>query len=239
MDNVKEIMAKLQEPFAPEEIEWRVGATTKDKTKGMALAFVTNRAIQNRLDDVFGCFGWKNEYREWRGNSQLCGISIKFGDEWITKWDGADNTDYESTKGGLSDSMKRAAYQWGIGRYLYKLDPTWVSIKQQGKSYVINGAPPELPDWALPDGYQKPSRSQNKPSDNKPGGTSSKTENEIGRVQVMNAIINIAKGKGLNLSQLNKGVAHYFPGKNNIADLNEDELQNLMNKVNAMEDNPS
>ena len=53
---MQEIMKRLRAPFAPEEIEWRVGATTKDKAKGMALAFVTNRAIQNRLDEVFGCF---------------------------------------------------------------------------------------------------------------------------------------------------------------------------------------
>jgi len=152
-----EIMKKLQAPFAPEEIEWRVGATTKDKTKGMALAFVTNRAIQNRLDDVFGCFGWKNEYREWRGNSQLCGISVKYEGEWITKWDGASDTDFEATKGGLSDAMKRAAYQWGIGRYLYNLDAVWVPIRPSGKSYVIDGPPPTLPAWALPEGY-KPSK---------------------------------------------------------------------------------
>ena len=84
-----EIMDKLQLPFTPDEIEWRVGSTTKDKTKGLALAYVTNRAIQNRLDDVFGCFGWKNEFKEWKGNSQICGISVYFEDrkEWITKWD--------------------------------------------------------------------------------------------------------------------------------------------------------
>ncbi len=156
---MQEIMKRLRAPFAPEEIEWRVGATTKDKTKGMALAFVTNRAIQNRLDEVFGCFGWKNEYREWRGNAQLCGISVKYEGEWITKWDGAGDTDWEAVKGGLSDAMKRAAYQWGIGRYLYNLEPVWVPIKQVGKSYVIDGPPPNLPDWALPEGYKPPKQS--------------------------------------------------------------------------------
>lgn len=158
---MQEIMKRLRAPFAPEEIEWRVGATTKDKAKGMALAFVTNRAIQNRLDEVFGCFGWKNEYREWRGNSQLCGISVKYEGEWITKWDGASDTDFEATKGGLSDAMKRAAYQWGIGRYLYKLDAVWVDIKPAGKSYAIVSAP-KLPAWALPEGYEAPGPSSKK-----------------------------------------------------------------------------
>jgi hypothetical protein len=149
----QEIVKKLQEPFAPEDIEWRVGSTNGDKTKGLALAYITNRAIQNRLDDIFGPFGWKNEYREWKGQSQLCGISIRHGDEWITKWDGADNSNMEATKGGLSDAMKRAAYQWGIGRYLYKLDSVWMPIKQQGKSYVLADTP-NLPKWALPEGYE-------------------------------------------------------------------------------------
>lgn len=172
---MQEIMKRLRAPFAPEEIEWRVGATTKDKAKGMALAFVTNRAIQNRLDEVFGCFGWKNEYREWRGNSQLCGISVKYEGEWITKWDGASDTDWEATKGGLSDAMKRAAYQWGIGRYLYNLDPVWVPIKLSGKSYVIDGPPPTLPAWALPEGYKPPKQSAGQRNQETKSQTTKKT----------------------------------------------------------------
>ena len=150
---MKEIMERLQSPFEPCEIEWRVGSTTKDKSKGMALAYVTNRAIQNRLDNIFGCFGWRNEFKEWKKDGQLCGISIWSDDrqEWITKWDGADNSNMEATKGGLSDSMKRAAYQWGIGRYLYKLTAQWMPLKQQGNSYVLAGTP-KLPNWALPEG---------------------------------------------------------------------------------------
>lgn len=147
-----EILKKLQEPFVPEEIEWRVGATNQEKTKGIALAYVTNRAVQNRLDEVFGVFGWKNEFKEWKGKSQLCGISVKVGDEWITKWDGADDSDTEAVKGGLSDSMKRAAYQWGIGRYLYNLENVWVEITPAGKSYRLKSEP-RLPQWALPEGY--------------------------------------------------------------------------------------
>lgn len=172
---MQEIMKRLRAPFAPEEIEWRVGATTKDKTKGLALAFVTNRAIQNRLDEVFGCFGWKNEYREWRGNSQLCGISVKYEGEWITKWDGASDTDFEATKGGLSDAMKRAAYQWGIGRYLYNLDPVWVPIRPAGKSYVIDGPPPTLPAWALPEGYKPPKQSAGQRNQETKSQTTKKT----------------------------------------------------------------
>jgi len=168
--NQQEIMIKLQAPFLPNEIEWRVGSTNKEKTKGLALAYVTNRAIQNRLDEIFGPFGWKNEYKEWKGNSQICGISVKFESEWITKWDGADDSNTEATKGGLSDAMKRAGYQWGIGRYLYNLPQSWVSIKSFGKSYALAEIP-KLPKWALPGEYEYKNQSKqeinNEKSENK------------------------------------------------------------------------
>ncbi len=150
---MNDIARKLQEPFHASEIEWRVGPTNAEKTQGIALAYVTNRAIQNRLDELFGPFGWKNEYQPWKADAQLCGISILEEDVWVTKWDGAEDSDMESVKGGLSDAMKRAAYQWGIGRYLYKLPAQWMPIKKQGKSYVL-AKTPALPKWALPGGQQ-------------------------------------------------------------------------------------
>lgn len=152
---MQEIMKKLQEPFAPDDIEWRVGSTNKDKTKGLALAYVTNRAIMNRLDEVFGSFGWQNQFREWKNNSQICGISVWNEDkkEWVTKWDGADDSKTEAVKGGLSDSMKRAAVQWGIGRYLYNLPSQWCKIKQFGSSYTLDETP-RLPEWALPESHK-------------------------------------------------------------------------------------
>jgi hypothetical protein len=150
MDNT---IKQLQAPFKPDEVEWRVGVTSSDKTKGLVLAYVTNRAIQNRLDEVFGVFGWKNEFREWKKDGQLCGISVNHEGEWITKFDGADDSNMEATKGGLSDAMKRAAYQWGIGRYLYELPNVWMPIKKQGSSYVLTDTP-KLPAWALPEGYE-------------------------------------------------------------------------------------
>jgi hypothetical protein len=154
----------LQKPFTPSELEWRVGATDKDKTKGIALVYVTNRAIQNRLDEIFTPFGWRNEYKEWKGG-QLCGVSIwdSSKNEWITKWDGAQDTNFEGLKGGLSDSMKRAGYQWGIGRYLYELPNTWVKVRaiptKKGETYVIDLPDADIekiiPSKFLPDGYIK------------------------------------------------------------------------------------
>lgn len=136
----EELRQALAAPFSNGDIEWRVSATTQDKTKGLAVPYVTNRAIQNRLDSTLGIDGWQNEFRPWKdGKAQLCGISIYFHEQkqWLTKWDGADDSDFESVKGGLSDSMKRAAVEWGVGRYLYGMTQIWVKIVQRGKGFFI------------------------------------------------------------------------------------------------------
>ena len=139
----KTIREELARPFAAEDLEWRIQVTSKDKTSGLAIPYVTNRAIQDRLDEVVGPENWYNDYKPWHGNgkkdAQICGISIYFeGKGFITKWDGAEDSDIEPIKGGLSDSMKRSAVQWGIGRVLYKMTkPLWVKIEQKGNSYVI------------------------------------------------------------------------------------------------------
>lgn len=161
-------LRKLQDVFPPEDLGWRIsraGYTKSGKYYGIVLAYVTNRAIQNRLDEVCGPENWRNEYREWSvGNRHgvLCGISIRIAGEWVTKWDGAENTDIEAVKGGLSDAMKRAGVQWGIGRYLYNLEENFAVVDENGAHYA-NGVdratgreykfrwnPPSLPDWAVP-----------------------------------------------------------------------------------------
>ena len=125
--NAKRIQRELQQPFSQNDLEWRVqqAGQSGERVWARIIAYVTNRAIQTRLDDTVGVFGWKNEFSPLPnsvGNGSLCGISIKFDNEWITKYDGADNTNIEATKGGLSGSMKRAAVQFGVGRYLYDVE---------------------------------------------------------------------------------------------------------------------
>lgn len=166
-------LSKLAEPFLVSEVEWRIGSSGKKSSGGFwakALAYVTNRAIMDRLDEVCGPENWKNEFKEWTVGGKagvLCGISVKVNGEWITKWDGAENTDFEAVKGGLSDSMKRAAVQWSLGRYLYNLDATFVECSPTKGNETNNYATtkekeafywktPTLPPWALPQVGKKP-----------------------------------------------------------------------------------
>lgn len=121
----------LKKPFDTKDIEWRVGSANADRSNGMALAYVTNRAIQERLDEIVGPLNWKNEFERWDSKGVKCGISIRQDEnnDWITKYDGADETSIEPTKGGFSDAMKRAAVQWGIGRYLYDMPSVWIPLE--------------------------------------------------------------------------------------------------------------
>lgn len=177
----KEIERKLAMPFKQEDIEWRVQQAfpgDQNKTpKAIVVPYLENRAIQNRLDEVFGVFGWENQFKELH-QGIICGISVTINGRTITKWDGADPTNFEATKGGISNSMKRAAVQWNIGRYLYDLKEEWVEItpqKQGTDAIYVNDKknnvkgyfkPPTLPKWALPEGYEEQIKQQIKNSSN-------------------------------------------------------------------------
>ncbi len=159
---------QLDAPFPPEDIEWRIqqsGKTRDNKVWAMVLAYVTNRAIMKRLDEVCGKANWRNEYRDIPNNGGVeCGLSIKVDGEWITKWDAAEQTQVEAVKGGRSGAMKRAAVQWGIGRYLYNLEEGFAQAsvdKKQGWNRAklkdntqFYWLPPSLPSWALPPSHE-------------------------------------------------------------------------------------
>lgn len=135
-----EIFSKLRAHFPPAAVSWRVGSTTADKSKGMALAYIDARDVMDRLDEVVGPENWSDSYTETAKGTLLCTLSIRINGEWISKCDGAGATDVEAEKGQVSDALKRAAVKWGIGRYLYSLASPWVPIEARGKSYTITDA---------------------------------------------------------------------------------------------------
>lgn len=175
-------LSKLSAPFPAEDIEWRV-ARAGVGGKGIycrVLAYITNRAIMSRLDDVCGPENWRNEEPRIltiNGKAAFAvGISIRLpvdhdqasefpgaAFEWITKWDTAEPTNIEPAKGGFSGAMKRAGAQWGIGRYLYSLDEAFAEVSEndpgvRGWHYAklpkeggsYYWKEPTLPGWALP-----------------------------------------------------------------------------------------
>lgn len=137
-ETAQEIYDALSEPFPLEYIEWRVGSTNGDKSKGLALCYIDARAVMDRLDMVCGPDGWQNTYSAGVNGSIICNIGVRMPDgEWLWKADGAGATDVEGEKGMLSDALKRAAVRWGIGRYLYDLKSPWVELEPAGRSVKI------------------------------------------------------------------------------------------------------
>lgn len=117
--------AALSAEFPKNAISWRAQSLTRDGSKAMALAYIDARDVMDRLDEICGPDGWQDRY-EFSGPRTICYLSIRIGDEWVTKADGAGDTAVEAEKGAISDAFKRAAVKWGIGRYLYALDAPWV-----------------------------------------------------------------------------------------------------------------
>lgn len=156
-------LTKLADFFSPQDLEWKPITISKRTSKGLAAAYVTNRAVMNRLDSVVGPAFWRNEYRPGPAGGVVCGLSINVAfdaknPQWVTKWDGADNSDIEATKGGLSNAMRRAAVQWGVGRYLYDFPQQWVPVDD----YKQFKHTPRIPDEFLPG---REPRSQRPPSE--------------------------------------------------------------------------
>lgn len=125
----------LTAPILPNEIEWRVQSQTSTG-KLIVVPYINNRCVMHRFDAAFGPENWTSEFRE-ISNGFLCRLTVTINDRTIYREDGASKTNIEPEKGGISDAMKRAAVQFGLGRCLY--DYPRVFIEYEGKF---------IPDWA-------------------------------------------------------------------------------------------
>ena len=125
----------LTSPILPNEIEWRVQSQTSTG-KLIVVPYINNRCVMHRFDAAFGAENWTSEFRE-ISNGFLCRLTVTINDRTIYREDGASKTNIEPEKGGISDAMKRAAVQFGLGRCLY--DYPRVFIETDGKF---------IPDWA-------------------------------------------------------------------------------------------
>lgn len=141
------MLQALKNPFEPRFVKCRVGATSKDGRKGIALFYIDSREVQKRLDDICGIDGWQSKFYP-TDKGVICELSIRMPDgTWITKSDGGVYTKKVTPfKGGCSDAFKRAAVQFGVGRYLYYIPKQWYPLNE----YKTFETEPQLPKWALP-----------------------------------------------------------------------------------------
>lgn len=127
----------------PSEIEVRVQKSTEKGTT--FLLYKNARCDMNVLDETIGPFNWQRKHTRDNAN---CIISIydEEKQQWIEKEDTGVETYAEKEKGLASDSFKRAAFNWGIGRELYTAPFVYISSSvlpttlKKGK-YVLDGFP--------------------------------------------------------------------------------------------------
>ena len=100
--------------------KWRVQSFSQYKPSAQCVSYIDARDVMDKLDEVVGPENWKDEYKEIAGNL-FAGVSIKVDGEWVTKWDTGNESNIEKSKGEVSDSFKRAAVKWGVGRFLYSM----------------------------------------------------------------------------------------------------------------------
>jgi len=145
------LQQKLECPFPPSAVSWRIGQKSKDKAKAKLLAYIDARDVMERLDKACGFANWQCRYTLADNGLLICEIGVRIDGEWLWRANGAGDTQVEAEKGKCSDAFKRAAVVWGIGRYLYGLPSPYVAIDQYGKW----ANDPALPEWATPRGYME------------------------------------------------------------------------------------
>lgn len=133
---MKQLVEKLK---APIPYSWRVQSRTKDRSKAMCTAYIDARDVMNVLDQHCEN-GWESAFKEVAGFI-FAGIGIR-DDKGNVYWrwdagqrveDNAQDQMYDqAAKSAASDAFKRAAVQWGVGRFLYDLDIVSLPCDQYG-----------------------------------------------------------------------------------------------------------
>lgn len=136
MQFTDEIRAKLSAPFPEDELRVRIGSTNSDKTKGLAIAYIDARAVMDRLDDVVGPDNWEFTYKPLSQSDNTIAMDGTLTVLGIKRCDvGEAGREAEPYKACVSDTLKRCAVGFGIGRYLYRgLGNKWFPVKMVGSN---------------------------------------------------------------------------------------------------------
>ena len=156
------IAAELAAPFDPMDVDFRVQGKASTSGKVQVLAYIDARAVQERLDRVVGPQNWTFEWSpvaiDAKGDIQCAkGTITIYG---IAKSDVGTASNFEGDKGAVSGAQKRAAVQWGIGRYLYALPTSWIPDAKFISDTTLAQLRSKLPKPGIPTprvaAYQEP-----------------------------------------------------------------------------------
>ena len=145
-----DMLKALAAPTPPEEIKTKPGRGGSGD-----LSFIDARFVFNRFDTALGPDLWQLRIAwtpavhtperksrsgsiiepEWLSSYPMASIGVLCAPDigWVWKQDIGVFSDIEGVKGSVSDSIKRAAVQWGVGRDLYDPDSEARSGTQQAE----------------------------------------------------------------------------------------------------------
>ena len=164
-EQIKELVAALEVPFDPSQIEWRVMNTTKSQPlRGQVVPYADQRAYTDRLNALFTPAGWTRKYAihtsanfERSGDQKIvakvlvtCELTIfGLGSHSATGEEWAD--DPNAGTSAEAQAFKRSASCFGLGRYLYYFTGTWVDLDERKRPKSV----PQLAGWATPAGWRE------------------------------------------------------------------------------------
>ena len=141
--DLKSLVKELEVPFSPNQVQWRVTNTAKDRKRGQVVPYADPRAYADRLNALFTPQGWTREYRvetlsnitRIKGGESVitgkilvtCTVTIiglwshsGTGEEWAE--------DSNAMTAADAQAFKRACSCFGLGRYLYEFHGSWVDL---------------------------------------------------------------------------------------------------------------
>ena len=228
-----DVVEELKKPFDPDSVQWMIQRTSKKGDLGFAVPYYDRRKYEDRLDEALGADRWSAEY-EIKNMKSITGavvakVTLKIYsadfDQTLRKVDfgessaGDNQTNVVQTS--VANGFKRACSTLGVGRYLYKCDEVMTSLydnqnDSKTREYArvnVNGNwtgkyydRPQLPDVAVPEGYERENKSQRNNSSQNRSSSSQTSQNSSEEESIMPSSAN-----GSNESQGVPGV----PGSGN------------------------
>lgn len=116
----------LTAPFPENEVKWTISATKNKNTPqqmDLYTPYLNADSIRDRLDKVAGPGGWAVDYEAVGEQAMICRLTI----HGVSRADVGEPGDQarQPWKAAATDAIKRAAVNFGIGRYLHKVGGQW------------------------------------------------------------------------------------------------------------------
>lgn len=153
--NERVIGRLLDAPFPASRLKLRLSMTNNDAGKGLVTPYIDARDVEERLDQVLGKAGWETKVSHLalpNGKARTTVVlRAKIGDTWVERSAAAGDRSEDAAKSAVSEALKIAACQLGVGRCVYDLPKPYIDCQKTGRGKLIipKDYRYQLPDWWL------------------------------------------------------------------------------------------